>query len=124
MQMTLSKNSTFCRVNSKDEPNSIDVLAKAISLSGINGLDLSSYGQDVLAEAIASSGILFYFMSVLYVTQESFCFFHVLHTNSYSLHWSSCKQTRYILYKVRLLYSKNLLTSIAVSISRRVYLYE
>ena len=58
MQMTLSKNSTFCRVNSKDEPNSIDVLAKAISLSGINGLDLSSYGQAVLAEAIASSGIL------------------------------------------------------------------
>ena len=57
MQMTLSKNSTFCRVNSKDEPNSIDVLAKAISLSEINGLDLSSYGQDVLAEAIASSGI-------------------------------------------------------------------
>ena len=58
-------------------------------------------------------------MSVLYVTQELFCIFQVLQISSCSLHWSSCKQTRYILYTVGLLYSKNLLTSIAVSISRR-----
>ena len=51
-------------------------------------------------------------MSVLYVTQELFCIFHVLHI-------SSCKQTRYILYTVGLLYSKKLLTSISVSISRQ-----
>ena len=34
-----------------------DLLAKAVSLSGINGSDSSSHGQDILAEAIASSGI-------------------------------------------------------------------
>ena len=34
-----------------------DVLAKAVSLSGINGSDSSTHGQDILAEAIASSGI-------------------------------------------------------------------
>ena len=34
-----------------------DVLSKAVSLSGINGSDSSTHGQDILAEAIASSGI-------------------------------------------------------------------
>ena len=42
----------------KEEPNSNDVLAKVLSLSGINESDISSHRQDILAEAIASSGIL------------------------------------------------------------------
>ena len=48
----------FNFLQGKDEPNSNDVLAKAMSLSGINGSDISIQGQDALAEAIASSGIL------------------------------------------------------------------
>ena len=47
----------FNFLQGKEEPNSNDVLAKVLSLSGINESDISSHRQDILAEAIASSGI-------------------------------------------------------------------
>ena len=47
----------FNFLQGKEEPNSNDVLAKVLSLSGINESDISRHRQDILAEAIASSGI-------------------------------------------------------------------
>ena len=47
----------FNILQGKKKPNSNDLLAQAVMLSGINGSDPSSHGHDVLAEAMASSGI-------------------------------------------------------------------
>ena len=42
----------FNFLQGKEEPNSNDVLAKVLSLSGINESDISSHRQDILAEAV------------------------------------------------------------------------
>ena len=43
----------FNFLQGKEEPNSNDVLAKAMSLSGINGSDISGHRQDILAFGIS-----------------------------------------------------------------------
>ena len=47
----------FNILQGKKKPNSNDLLAQAVMLSGINGSDPSSHGHDVLAEAMESSEI-------------------------------------------------------------------